>query len=60
MTRTEAATAGERFFDSLRPCKRDGTTQRYTTNGGCVACEKKRSSGQYEHFRALLAAAKQV
>ncbi len=58
MNRIQAATAGERFFDSSKPCKKDGTTRRYTCSGGCVACEKKRAAGVYRNIRDLMAAAK--
>ncbi len=60
MKRLDAATAGMRIYDAEKPCKKDGTTQRYTTNGACVACCKKDSAGRYSHFKALLDAAKQV
>ena len=60
MNRQEAAVAGEKFFDSRTPCKRDATTQRYTINGVCVACAKARSRREHEHYRALISAAKQV
>ncbi len=58
--RLEAATAGLRIYDAANPCKKDGTTQRYTTNGACVVCQKKASAARYGEFRALLEAAKQV
>ena len=60
MNRKDAATAGSKFFDSRNPCVRDGTTQRYTINGVCVACAKARSRREHEHYRELISAAKQV
>ncbi len=58
--RLEAATAGLRIYDAAKPCKNDGTTQRYTTNGACVVCQKAESAKRYDKFKALLDAAKQV
>jgi len=56
--RTEAATKGERFFHSAKPCKKDGTTERYTTSGACVVCNKKLAADRYRMFRDLLAASR--
>lgn len=59
--RTDAAGRGERTFDSVKPCKHDGSLERYTCNGACVICQKKRASADYQRFRTLLkAAARQV
>lgn len=63
MTRLEAAKAGQRFYDSLKPCKRCSdnatpTTLRYTSNSGCVKCQKSLSAVKYQQIRALIAAAK--
>ena len=58
MKRLEAAAAGEKFFNSLNPCKRCGAYQRYTINGVCVTCAKDRSRREHEHYRSLLALAK--
>lgn len=65
MNRTQAATAGQRFYDSLKPCKRCAdnaapTTLRYTSNSGCVKCQKSLSAIKYQQIRALIAAAKQA
>ena len=60
MTRNEAAKAGVKVFDARNPCKRCSTTQRYTINGVCVECAKSRSRREHEHYRMLLANAKQV
>ena len=58
MNRQEAALAGSKVFDSRTPCKRDGTTQRYTTNGVCCACAKARSKSEHESYRRLVALSK--
>lgn len=56
--RRTAAQAGERFFTSAKPCKRDGSQQRYTVNGVCVQCAKARAAKDYAMYRGLLDASK--
>ncbi len=55
MTRTEAATAGARFYDS-KPCKRDGDARRYTASGHCVTCARRLSAERAAKFAALIKA----
>lgn len=54
--RTEAATRGDKQFTAAQPCKRDGDVMRYTVNGVCVSCAKKRAGEDYKRFRAALKA----
>lgn len=60
MTRREAAALGQRFFDAARPCKWDGSTQRYVSNRNCVGCAKRVSREENAAIKILLDAAKRA
>lgn len=49
--RYEAKQLGELRYHG-RPCKHDGTTERYTRNGGCVECHMKDRSRNPERAKA--------
>lgn len=45
--RAAARAAGHRFYSCYDPCRLCGTTERYTVNGGCVACAIARGNMRY-------------
>lgn len=56
--RHDAAARGAKQFAAATPCKRDNDVMRYTVNGACVTCAKRRSASDYSAMRAAFNAAK--
>ena len=54
--RIQAATEGRKRYET-KPCKRCGSTTRYTSSGACVACTGARTITRDKRIRELLKSA---
>ena len=57
--RLTAANAGEPIY-TLKPCRHDGDVRRYTANGLCVTCCRRRAAEQNRQIRAAIEAGKKA
>jgi len=55
--RMKAASDGKKTFYG-KGCKVCGEQLRYTLNGGCVACQRRRAQERYEKVKRLINKAK--